>query len=195
MNQLPGTVSKSIALVKNMPGASQEVPMLIKQMFTAQLAFFGIYTLASGPNQMKLKRYFTVSPDSGMQSLATFHFCHTSALPLLVNLGALTTLGVYTCKTQGVHPFMRLFGLGSIAASLAVAMDARSNEAQTQAGSIGGSSALLSYHVMKNPMYFSMFRVAPLTLPAAALAYGIYNNDAAVVGGLTAGYAAFLMCL
>ena len=181
--------------MKNLPGANQEIPALLKNMMVGQLAFFGIYTLASGPNQMKLKRWFTVYSDSGLQSLATYHFCHTSAMPLLLNLTALSTLGVYHYRTIGAHSFMRLFGLGCAAASLCVAMDARSNENQTQAGSIGASSALLSYHVMKNPAYFGMMRVAPLTLPAAALAYGIYNNDAAVVGGLTAGYAAFLMCL
>ena len=164
-------------------------------MFMGQVTFFGLYTLASGPNQMKMKRWFTVSPDSGVQSLATFHMCHTSFMPLLVNLGALSTIGLYHCRTAGVGSFLRLFGIGAAAASLAVAIDARSNEAQTQAGSLGASSALLSYHVMKNPAFFAMNRVAPMTLPAIALAYGVYNNDAAVVGGLTAGYAAFLMCL
>ena len=195
MNQLPGTVSKSIALVKNLPGAKQEVPQMLRNLVVGQLAFYGMYTLASGPNRMKLKRWFTVSPDSGLQSLATFHLCHTSAVPLFVNVAALSSLGLFHCRTAGVASFLRIFGLGAAAASAAVAIDARSNPAQTQAGSLGCSAALLSYHAFQNPAYFSMLRVSPFTLPAAALAYGIYNNDAAVVGGLTAGYAAFLLVL
>jgi len=37
--------------------------------------------------------------------------------------------------------------------------------------------------------------VQPITLAAAALAYGIYYDDAAVVGGITGGYAAFILAL
>jgi len=149
----------------------------------------------SGPNQMKLKRYFTVTPSSGAQSLATFHFCHTSMVPLVVNLTALGSLGIFHCKTFGLFPFVRLFGLGCAAASVAVAIDARTNPKQVQAGSLGASSALLSYHAFRSPSYFALMRYQPITLAAAALAYGIYNEDSAVVGGVTAGYAAFLLAL
>ena len=144
---------------------------------------------------MKLKRYFTVTPSSGAQSLLTFHFCHTSMLPLLINSFALGTLGVMHCRTAGLSSFMLIFGMGCAAASVAVAIDARSNPKQVQAGSLGASSALLAYHVFRNPSYFALLRVQPMLLTAIALGYGIYNEDVAVVGGLTAGYAAFLLAL
>ena len=144
---------------------------------------------------MKLKRYFTVSPESGLQSLATFHFCHTSAMPLLVNLAALSTLGTYIAKAQGTASFMRIFGLGCAGASLAVATDARSNNKQVQAGSMGASSAMLTYGAFKYPQYFALLKFQPISFVALALAYGIYVEDKAVVGGIGAGYLAILMAL
>ena len=160
-----------------------------------QLAFYGAYQLISGPNRMKLKRYFTVSPESGLQSLATFHLCHTSAWPLAVNLAALSTLGSFIARTQGVNSFVRLFGMGCAGASLAVAMDARSNDKQVQAGSMGASSAMLAYTVFKHPGFFALMKFQPISLVALALTYGIYMDDKAIVGGLSAGYLAFFLAL
>jgi membrane associated rhomboid family serine protease len=168
---------------------------MLQNLIAGQVAFFGIYSLMSGPNQMKLKRYLTVTPSSGFQSLATFHFCHTSVAPLALNVIALASLGVYTCQKSGLGTFIKIFGMGCAAASLAVAMDARSNPNQTQAGSLGASSAFLSYHAFKNPQYFGLVRYTPTTLVALALAYSLYYDDKAVTGGLAAGYAAFLMAL
>ena len=100
---------------------------MIKNLFLGQVAFYATYQAISGPSKMKLKRYFTVSPDSGLQSLATFHFCHTQALPLLLNLGMLGTVGAHIARASGASTFLRVFGLSCAAASLAVAVDARSN--------------------------------------------------------------------
>ena len=127
------------------------MPSMLKNLFMGQVAFYGIYSLISGPNRMKMKRYFTVSPESGLQSLATFHFCHTSAWPLVVNLSALTTLGSYIARTQGTASFMRVFGLACAGASLAVAVDALSNDKQVQAGSLGATSGMLAYSAFKYP--------------------------------------------
>ena len=131
MNRLPATVGQSLALLKNVPlppaYRTEAMPALVRNLFLGQLAFFGMYQLVSGPNRMKLKRYFTVSPESGLQGLATFHLCHTKTLPLLFNLGILGTIGSNLCKTRGVGAFTTLLGMGCAGASLAVAVDARSN--------------------------------------------------------------------
>jgi hypothetical protein len=76
---------------------------------------------------MKLKRYLTVTPMSGMQSLATFHLCHTSMVPLAINLMVLNFLGVYHIKHRGLPSFLRIFAIGAAAASVAVAINARTN--------------------------------------------------------------------
>lgn len=132
MNRLPAGVGSSLSVFKNslpIPAAlkTEGMPTLVKNLFLGQIAFFGAYTLVSGPNRMKLKRYFTVSPDSGLQTLGTFHMCHTSAIPLILNLGMMGSLGTYLCKNVGVGPFTQLLALGAVGATLAVAMDARSN--------------------------------------------------------------------
>ena len=162
---------------KHLPGKMQGMPDFVQKLFLGQLAFFGFYNLVSGPAQMKLQRYFTVMPDSGMQSLATFHLCHTSAMPLLFNLGVMGTLGSYHCRTHGAGSLMRLMGLSFALASAAVAIDARSNPGQTQAGSMAASSALLAHTTFANPEYFALVRASPLALTALALGYGIYYND------------------
>ena len=60
---------------------------------------------------------------------------------------------------------------------------------------MGASAAMLTYQAFKAPNYFSLIRLQPLTLVASMLAYGIYYNDKAAIGGLAAGYAVFLMAL
>ena len=199
MNRLPASATQSLALLKNVPlpaaFKTEGMPTLVKNLFLGQLAFYGAYQLVSGPNKMKLKRYFTVSPESGLQGLATFHLCHTSAVPLLFNLTVLSTIGSHVCRTRGLSAFTTLLAMGCAGASLAVAIDARSNHEQVQAGSIGASAALLAYQAFKAPGYFSLFRFQPITYVGAMLAYSIYCNDKAALGGLAAGYAVFIMAL
>ena len=132
MNRLPAGVGSGLAVLKSsvpVPAAlrTEGMPTLVKNLFLGQLAFFGAYCALPGPTRMKLKRYFTVSPDSGLQSVATFHLCHTSAIPLAINLGLMGSLGAHLCRAQGAAGFTRLLALGAIGGSLAVALDARSN--------------------------------------------------------------------
>jgi len=152
MNRLTSGVGQSVSIMNaHLPGKLQGMPQLVQRLFLGQLAFYGFYSLVSGPTQKKLQRYFTVTPDSGMQSLATFHLCHTSAWPLLFNLGVLGTLGSYHCRLHGAGSLMRLMGLSLAAASAAVAIDARSNPEQRQAGGMAASSALLVHTTFTSP--------------------------------------------
>lgn len=130
MNRLTsGVVDKSVSIMSaHLP--MKCVPQFVQRLFLGQLAFFAFYNLVSGPTQMKLQRYFTVTPQSGMQSLATFHLCHTKAVPLIFNLGVLGTIGSYHCRVHGAASLMKLLGLSFAAASVAVAIDARSNPDQ-----------------------------------------------------------------
>jgi hypothetical protein len=54
---------------------------------------------------------------------------------------------------------------------------------------------MLAYTCFRSPAYFNLIRLSPITLVAASLAYGLYFDDKAVIGGIAAGYAAFLMAL
>uniref|UniRef100_A0A7S3MLQ0 Peptidase S54 rhomboid domain-containing protein n=1 Tax=Favella ehrenbergii TaxID=182087 RepID=A0A7S3MLQ0_9SPIT len=199
MNRLPASVGQSLQVLKGMPlppaFRTENMPMLVRNLFLGQLGFFGLYSLVSGPNRMKLKRYFTVSPESGLQSLATFHLCHTGAISCAFNLGILGSIGSAICRQRGAGALTTLLGLGAAGASIAVAMDARSNPAQVQAGSMGLSAAMLTYAAFKMPGYFALVRFQPMTFVAAAIAYGMMYDDKAAIGGITAGYLAFLLAL
>ena len=142
------------------------------------------------------KRTWTVSPESyGFLGYFTFHFCHTSAVPLVFNLAVLSSLGKYIYKVKGHRSFVSLLAMGCAGASLAVATDISHNRNQVQAGGLGASAAMLAYGGFATPQYFALFRYMPLTYMGAALAYGVYFDDKAVVGGLAAGYAAFMLAL
>jgi len=41
----------------------------------------------------------------------------------------------------------------------------------------------------------SLLRVSPMAIVGTTLLYGLYNNNKAVLGGLTAGYVAFALAL
>ena len=88
------------ALIKNIPSSSAR-PLLIKQLVTANVVFYGYYHLVSGPHRQSLKRSLTLSPGSGIQSWFTYHFCHTSALPLVFNSAVMATFGAYPMKAYG----------------------------------------------------------------------------------------------
>jgi hypothetical protein len=60
---------------------------------------------------------------------------------------------------------------------------------------LGLSAALLTYTGFYSPGYLSILRLSPMTIVGATLLYGLYSNDKAVLGGLSAGYVAFLLAL
>ena len=118
-------------LIQNMPGVKLNLfaksPNIVSYMVAGNLGFYGLYLLSTGPTGMRLQRRLTVTPESSLTSLATFHMCHTSLTPLLINCGVLATIGMNHFKFQGQNSFLRVFGIGCAAASLAVGMSARYN--------------------------------------------------------------------
>ena len=54
---------------------------------------------------------------------------------------------------------------------------------------------MITYTAFRSPAYFALWRLAPITYVAATLGYGLMYDDKAVVGGVAAGYLAFLMAL
>ena len=127
----PGNMPQALNLVKNVPNLMKKVSFtdgnLVSYMIAGNLGFFGLYMLSTGPVGMRLQKRLTVSPESSLTSLATFHMCHTSLAPLLVNCGVLATVGMHHFKSQGANSFLRVFGIGCAAASLAVGISARNN--------------------------------------------------------------------
>lgn len=72
MNQL----TSASHLIKNFPSTAVRSD-LIRQIITFNVAFYGIYHLSSGPIKHRYKSIFTMQPESGPNTLFTFHFAHT----------------------------------------------------------------------------------------------------------------------
>jgi len=85
-------IASTINLVKNLP-ATAERPNIIKQIISLNIGVYAYYKLSSGPNRLRLKRDFSLQPESGPQALFTFHFVHTNFWPLVFNCGIFATVG------------------------------------------------------------------------------------------------------
>jgi hypothetical protein len=54
----------AVSLIKNLPLVAER-PTLIKQLITANIAFYGLYYCSSGPSKVRLSRDLTLQPESG----------------------------------------------------------------------------------------------------------------------------------
>ena len=95
----------------------------------------------------------------------------------------------------GCTHFMTVYGLSCILGSALGIMDARQNAHQVIAGGMAGSAGLITYNCFANP-HFLRFRYAyPLLVLSALTYYAATSGDKAAVGGISAGYLAFLLAL
>lgn len=150
-----------------------------------------------GPLSQTYKNYMTLDANSSILSLPLCHFGHTSAFALLFNTGVLWTIGNSHAKMYGCMRFVKVFGAGCAVATLLAAKEVYSNGGPQLAGSIGGTSALITYNVFKNPHWFNAIKYVPLPflLLAAMSMYGAHEKDFGIIGGVTGGFAAMLLAL
>jgi len=120
-------IASSYNLVKNLP-ATAERHNIIKQLLTLNVGVYAYYKLSSGPSRLRLKRDFTLQPESGPQTLLTYHFVHTNIWPLLFNCGILATVGSQLVALKGATNFMRLLAVGAAGSALFSGLDVRHNE-------------------------------------------------------------------
>ena len=174
----------------------QNTPIAVKVIFAANLGFYGLYKLANGPQKMWLKRTCTLQPNSNVQSLLLFHFCPTSLFTMLFTSVAFISLGRFHAMEHGIKSFYRVFGVGCAGAAIASAASIRHNESMTQAGGLGVTSALLTFHLLKNPNFFRLLAISnPTVLLSTLVFYALYTENTAMLGGAAAGYGAVLACL
>ncbi len=156
---------------------------------------FGYYTLASGPFKLQYERIFTAGPASSPESFAYFHFAHTSLVQLLFTSTVFYTLGNYHVAAYGASSFLTLFGASAIGGSVLTAQGILSGSSRNQqAGAMAPAAGVIAYHVFKNPNWFK-FALRPIPLLAALTLYGAFAGDRAAIGGIGAGYLAFLFGL
>jgi len=70
----------------------------------------------------------------------------------------------------------------------------RHSPTKSYCGGIGVSAGILTYTAFAAPQILAMY-TAPMLAVSASLLYGLYNDEAAVLGSMSASYAAFLMAL
>ena len=92
---------------------------------------------------------------------------------------------------------MAVLGAGCAVASLLAAKEVYSNGGPQLAGCVGGTSALITYNVFANPHWFNAIRMmpSPFILLALMAMYGAHENDKGIIGGVTGGFAAFMLAL
>ena len=164
-------------------------------MIGLNLGFYGLYKFSCRPKQSRMRRAFTLGPDSSMLSMATFHFAHTSLVPLLFNSAILFSLGNAHILAHGLTSFATIYGASCGMGAVHASLDMRSNQTQVQAGGMAGSAGLIAYHAMRNPVWFNMRAGKAAGVLFGFLCYSMLYNDKAALGGVGAGYAAFLLAL
>ena len=165
---------------------------VIRYIIYANVALYGSYVFSAGPFSTIYKRSLTLNESSSFVSPITCHFAHTSFTMLAFNTGVLMAIGNRHIVKYGARHFATIYGLGLLAGGLLATYDSLYNRKQRLAGGIAGSGALIGYHVLNNPSWFS-FVMKPLPLLTLFALYGAFYKDRAALGGLGAGYLAFIM--
>lgn len=168
---------------------------IVGLMIGTNVAFFGLYSVSSGPMKLKLQNVFTMQPSSLPTSLVFTHFANTNIYSLLFNSGVLATIGSQLLFANGPSAFLRVFMISAGASSVFAAAQMRHKPTKSYAGGIGVSAGLITYTAFSAPHLLRMFRLSPMALVAATMLYGIVNEETAVLGSMSAGYAAFLLAL
>ena len=190
MNLLP----QSSSIVKRLPIHTPRAST-IKKLLLANSAIYAAYLLSSGPAKLAHKAHLTAGPNTSFESLFLYHFSHTSLLQFLFTSTVFYTIGNYHVAAYGCASFMRLFGASAIGGSLLTGLALKSGRTDIyQAGAMAPAAGLITYNVFRNPGWFKFF-LRPLPLLAALTLYGAFYNDRAAIGGVGAGYLAFLFGL
>ena len=154
-----------------------------------------VYKLANGPSQLRYERYLTLQPESKFTGLLAYNFFHTDAMSLAFNMAVMSSLGRYTYQTMGQNKFIQLFGMGALGSALFCGVTAYRYSDFSAAGMMGPSAALISYHFFANPSWIKVWHFNPTMCFALFVFYSFLYNDQAALGGLSAGYLAFLMAM
>lgn len=91
---------------------------------------------------------------------------------------------------------MLVGGLAAAGSSLFAAADMRHDSTKSYSGGLGLSAGLTTYAAFRHPEALRVLsRLSPITLVGLSVAYGLYCEDKSVIGGVSAGYLAFLLAL
>ena len=184
-------LQQSTSLVKNFPIHTPRAST-IKKLLMVNSAIYAAYLLSSGPAKLAHKSHFTASPTTSFESLFLYHFSHTSLLQFLFTSGVFYTVGNYHVAAYGCSHFLTLFGASALGGSLLTGLGLKSGRTDIyQAGAMAPAAGLIAYNVFRNPGWFKVF-LRPVPLLAVLALYGAFYNDRSAIGGIGAGYLAFV---
>lgn len=168
---------------------------MIKQLVALNVGLYGFYLFSNGPLGLIYKNYFTIDSNSSILAVPLSNFGHTSIFSLLFNTGVLWTIGNSHAMKYGCMKFCTVFGAGCLGATLLATSQVWSKGGDQLAGCIGGTSALITYNVFKNPQWFNIFRSLPSAyfLLASLTFLGTYNQDMGICGGIAGGFIATVL--
>ena len=190
MNLFP----QSSSIVKRLPIHTPRAGT-VKKLLLVNSAMYAAYLLSSGPAKLSHKAHFTAGPTTSFESLFLFHFSHTSLLQFLFTSSIFYTVGNYHIAAYGCGSFLSLFGASALGGSILTGIGLKSGRTDIyQAGAMAPAAGLITYNVFRNPSWFKMF-LRPVPLLFALSLYGAFYNDRAALGGIGAGYLAFLFGL
>ena len=95
---------------------------VVKRLLLANSALYGFYLLAPGPQKLNYERNFTAAPNSNLESLAFFHFAHTSLSQFIFTSAVFYTIGNYHVAAYGAASFLQIFGLSALGGSVLTAL-------------------------------------------------------------------------
>ena len=194
MNRITAGSSNALTTILQNKNLYNRTPV-ITGLIGLNVGFYALYKFSSGPKQSRMRRALTLQAEGSPTCMATMHFCHTSLMPLLFNTAILFTVGNAHVLTYGLTSFATIYGASCGAGALNAAYDMRSNQTQSQAGGMAGSAGLLAYQCFRNPKWFNNFPGKSMGFFFGFLVYSMMYNDKAALGGVGAGYAAFLLAL
>ena len=188
-------VDATRSLVKNVP-MQLERPGPVKTLIAANVGLWAIYQFGSGPLRVRWSKDHMMQSDSGIQSALLYHFFHKDVVSMGFNTAVLATVGTTIARTKGNSAFLRVAGIGALTGSVFALSSAYNNQASSAAGGSAISGSLITYAAFAMPKALGAMPFLPFgSWVPAMLAYSLYCGDYSMLGGVSAGYLAFLLAL
>ena len=110
---------------------------------------------------------------------------------MIGSTATLATLGRYHARAFGVNKFAMVYGAGVVGAAASTVLNLRTDSGAAKSGGLGPASALIAYNLFKNPAWFRNFKYSsPALMFGLLILFALYQDDKAMVGGISAGYLA-----
>ena len=157
-----------------------------QQLLAINLFTFAWWSIGSGINAQWMRSNLSMTPGAWHHTMLTTHFVHYDPVLLGINSYVLYKVGGALAHTR-----FGLAGYGALAlgTGLCAAVSMYSDPSKKYTNGLGFSAGLCTFAGLAGRVPYA-FGVIP-----AGLLFGLYCNDASVLGGIATGYALFMVGL